>query len=219
MTAKIHDIPTHIKNKDLVERRRRQIVDAAVELFIAHGFHKTTTRQIAQAAGISIGLMYEYIECKEDILYLVCEAIHAEMEQSVAQAIQEAPGQRHPLAAALGAYFGVCHRMRDHILLIYQETQSLPAKWRKVVLANEIRITGLFTHVLVQLIERGELPRLSSSALDLIAHNISVLGHMWTFRRWYLACHYTIDEYIALQTDFIMGLCQQAAPAFSGASN
>lgn len=216
MTAKLQDIPTHIKNKDLVERRRRQIVDAAVELFIANGFHKTTTRQIARAAGISIGLMYEYIESKEDILYLVCEAIHAEMEQGVAQAIKEAPGHQHPLAAALGAYFGVCHRMKDHILLIYQETQSLPAKWRKVVLANEIRITGLFTHVLVQLIERGELPRLTSSALDLIAHNISVLGHMWTFRRWYLACHYTIDEYIALQTDFIMGLCQQTAPAFSG---
>ena len=217
MTAKLQDIPTHIKNKDLVARRRRQLVDAAVELFIANGFHKTTTRQIAQAAGISIGLMYEYIECKEDILYLVCEAIHAEMEQSVAQAIQEAPGQRRPLAAALAAYFGVCHRMKDHILLIYQETQSLPAKWRKVVLANEIRITGLFTNVLVQLIERGELPYLTSSALDLIAHNISVLGHMWTFRRWYLACHYTIDEYIALQTDFIMGLCQHAAPAVSDA--
>ena len=35
---------------DLVERRRRQIADAAVNLFIEKGFHKTTTRQIAKAA-------------------------------------------------------------------------------------------------------------------------------------------------------------------------
>ncbi len=39
------EIPTQVKNQDLVQRRRRQIVDAAVELFIQNGFHKTTTRR------------------------------------------------------------------------------------------------------------------------------------------------------------------------------
>ncbi len=204
-TAQSQNIPTQIKNQDLILRRRRQIVDAAVELFIAKGFHKTTTRQIAQAAGISIGLLYEYVECKEDVLYLVCDAIHAEMERGVAEALDKTQGGRNPLAAALDAYFRVCHRMNDHILLIYQETQSLPSKWRKVVLENEIRITGIFTKVLAELIAKGELPPLDERALDLAAHNISVLGHMWTFRRWFLACHYTIDEYIRLQTDFVLG--------------
>ncbi|HSM89373.1 MAG TPA: helix-turn-helix domain-containing protein, partial [Desulfobacterales bacterium] len=74
-------IPTQVKDPDLVERRRRQIADAAVRLFIERGFHKTTTRQIARAAGISIGSLYEYFNCKEDILYLVCDFIHSEMEQ------------------------------------------------------------------------------------------------------------------------------------------
>ena len=51
----IKDIPTQIKNPELVERRRRQIAEAAVQLFIKKGFHKTTTREIAQAVGFSIG--------------------------------------------------------------------------------------------------------------------------------------------------------------------
>ncbi len=46
------DIPTQVKDPDLVQRRRRQIADAAVQLFIDKGFHKTTTRQIARASGI-----------------------------------------------------------------------------------------------------------------------------------------------------------------------
>jgi AcrR family transcriptional regulator len=79
--ATSRDIPTQVKNRELVERRRSQIVDAAVEMFLQKGFHKTTTRQIAQAAGISNGLLYEYIATKEDILYLVCDAIHAEMQR------------------------------------------------------------------------------------------------------------------------------------------
>lgn len=205
------EIPTLVKNQALVEQRRRQIVDAAVNLFIQNGFHKTTTRQIAQAAGISIGSLYEYIATKEDVLYLVCDAIHAEIEHGVAEALERAKKGNNPLAEVIREYFLVCHQMSDHILLIYQETQSLPDKWRRVVLENEIRITGIFTGVLANLMAVGALPRIASRQLDLVAHTISVLGHMWTFRRWFLANHYSIDEYIAFQTQNILGMCREKA--------
>lgn len=201
------DIPTQVKNPELVETRRRQIVDAAVELFINQGFHKTTTRQMARAAGLSIGSLYEYIASKEDILYLVCDANHKEMESGVAEALERAWKGRNTLAEVIRQYLLVCNRMNDHILLIYQETQSLPKKWRKIVLENEVRITGIFTGVLVRLIASGDLPPMEDKTIDLIAHNISVMGHMWTFRRWFLACHYTIEEYIELQTRYILGMC------------
>ena len=204
-------IPTLVKNQALVEQRRRQIVDAAVTLFIQNGFHKTTTRQIAQAAGISIGSLYEYIATKDDVLYLVCDAIHAEIEHGVAEALERAKRGKNPLAEVIREYFMVCHRMNDHILLIYQETQSLPAKWRRVVLENEIRITGIFTGVLAKLMASGDMPRISPQQLDLMAHNISVLGHMWTFRRWFLANHYAIEEYIDYQTRNILGMCRENA--------
>jgi len=201
------DVPTQIKNPDLVERRRRQIVDASVQLFIENGFHKTTTRQIAKAAGLSTGSLYEYVASKEDVLYLVCEAIHAEVEKGVAEALARAAGGQNTLAEVIREYFLVCHRMSDHILLIYQETQSLPPQWQDRVLENEVRITGLFVEVLARLTAYGDLPDLDDSTIELIAHNISVLGHMWTFRRWFLACHYSIEDYIAIQTGFILGLC------------
>jgi len=34
------EVATQIKNKELVIERRRQIVDAAVKLFIQHGYHR-----------------------------------------------------------------------------------------------------------------------------------------------------------------------------------
>ncbi len=206
--SKHNRVSTQVKNKALVEQRRRQIVDAAVNLFIENGFHKTTTRQIASVAGISIGSLYEYIATKEDVLYLVCDAIHAEIERGVAEALNRAKNGQNPLAEVIRVYFLVCHRMNDHILLIYQETQSLPNKWQKVVLENEIRITGIFTGVLAKLMATGELPAIEPHQLDLVAHNISVLGHMWTFRRWFLANHYSIEDYINLQTDNILGMCR-----------
>lgn len=201
-------VPTQVKDPALVARRHRQIVDAAVQLFIQNGFHKTTTRRIAQTAGVSIGSLYEYVSSKEDILYLVCDAIHAEIERAVAEGLERAQGEtdRHPLGEVIREYFMVCDRLNDHVLLIYQETQSLPKKWRQIVLASEIRITGLFTRVLADLTAAGRLPLMDPAAMDLMAHNITVLGHMWTFRRWFLARHYTIEEYTDLQTEFILGM-------------
>ena len=204
------DIPTQVKNPELVLRRRRQIADAAVKLFIDKGFHKTTTRQIARGAGVSIGSLYEYVASKEDILYLVCESIHEEVERGVADALGRAIGGREALAEVLREYFLVCHRMSDFILLIYQETRSLPGQWQKRVLANELRITGIFIEVLARLVAGGDLPNLDERTIEIAAHNISVLGHMWTFRRWFLSRHYRIDDYIRYQTAFILGLLGQS---------
>ena len=212
---RIKDIPTQIKNPDLVDRRRRQIAEAAVQLFIKNGFHKTTTRQIARATGFSIGSLYEYVASKEDVLYLVCDSIHEEVERLVTETLTGATGGRKALKKVLREYFMVCHRMSDFILLIYQETRSLPIQWQKRVLENELRITGLFIDVLAGVADYGDLPNLNARSIELAAHNISVLGHMWTFRRWFFGRHYTIEEYIELQTEFILNMCdgsQSAAP-------
>jgi len=198
------DIPTQVKDPDLVKRRRMQIAAAAVQLFIEKGFHKTTTRQIARQSGFSIGSLYEYFTSKEDILYMVCESIHAEVERGVTEAMSRTRSGRETLAGVMREYFMVCHRMSDFILLIYQESQSLPPQWQKRVLENELRITGLFVEVLARLAESGELPGFQEEYLELAAHNIVVLGHMWTFRRWYLARHYSLEDYVRLQTTLIL---------------
>jgi len=208
-TNRTRDIPTQIKNPELVEKRRRQIAESAVQLFIKNGFHKTTTRQIAQAAGFSIGSLYEYIASKEDILYLVCDSIHTEVERLVGDTMARAGGGSDALTDVIREYFQVCDRMSDFILLIYQETRSLPSQWQKRVLENELRITGLFVEVLARIAANGELPNLDEGSIELAAHNISVLGHMWTFRRWFLGRHYTIDDYTQRQTEFILGMCNR----------
>lgn len=100
----------------------------------------------------------------------------------------------------------VCHRMNDQILLMYQVTKSLPRQWQKKVLANDIRITNLLRDVLQRVMDSGEIAAIDEKTCDLIAHNITVLGHMWTFRRWHLTRDYTIEEYIEIQTRYILGM-------------
>ncbi len=200
------DVPTQIKNPELVQERRRQIVDSTVKLFVQHGYHKTTTRMIAKASTFSIGSLYEYVSSKEDLLYLVCKNIHEEVQKAVEDALSRTIQEREMLAEVIREYFLVCDKMADHVLLMYQVTQFLPAKWKKSVLDNELNITDIFIQALRQLSGKGNFPQMDEKTMNLAGHNISVLGHMWAFRRWYLKSDFTIDEYIRLQTDFILGL-------------
>ena len=64
---------SRVGDADLVERRRAQIVEAATRLVARQGFAKTVVRDIAEEANISVGLVYEYVRSKEDILFLIYE--------------------------------------------------------------------------------------------------------------------------------------------------
>ncbi len=196
-------IPSLVKDPKLIEKRREQIIEAAVDLFIHKGFHKTTTREIARASGFSIGTLYEYIESKEDVLYLVCDAIHAEVEKRLREAITFKGTGLKVLKMALRSFFRVMDQMSDRVLLIYQETKSLPLETLRYVLGREEAITAIFEEILQKGIADGSIT-IDEKHVKLMAHNIMVLGEMWVFRRWTMHKHYTLDEYIEKQTALLL---------------
>lgn len=57
---------------------RQRLYDAAVRAFADKGFHGTTTRDIASAAGMSPAALYVHHRSKEDLLHLISSAGHAE---------------------------------------------------------------------------------------------------------------------------------------------
>jgi AcrR family transcriptional regulator len=65
------EVETNIKNKDLVSKRRRQIITAASKLFFEKGFDQTTMREISRVSGLTMGSLYDYVRSKDDILVLV----------------------------------------------------------------------------------------------------------------------------------------------------
>src|SRR5215208_1980126 len=50
-----------------IGKRKETIEDAARELFIKQGFHRTSMRDIAKGAGVSLGNLYNYYPTKEAI--------------------------------------------------------------------------------------------------------------------------------------------------------
>jgi len=79
-----------MKERLSAEKRRQQIVDAAVELFSRKGFRGTRTREIAEAAGISEAMIYRHFATKRELYSAIIETKSAteELLASAATAAQ-----------------------------------------------------------------------------------------------------------------------------------
>ena len=53
--------------KEQKERRKQEIMQAALELFVSKGYVATKITDIAKRANISTGLMFHYFESKENL--------------------------------------------------------------------------------------------------------------------------------------------------------
>ncbi|WHY70072.1 TetR/AcrR family transcriptional regulator [Neobacillus sp. SuZ13] len=197
---KKREVLASVKDERLVQKRRDQMIKGAVSLFKEKGFHRTTTREIAKAAGFSIGTLYEYIRSKEDVLYLVCDSIYEHVSERLEQDLEQKKGTLASLKLGIGHYFRVMDEMQDEVLVMYQEAKSLTKDALPYVLKKEIEMAAMFESLIVRCVENGEL-ELSAKQIELISHNIIVEGQMWAFRRWALQKLYTLDEYIELQTE------------------
>lgn len=197
---KKREVLASVKDERLVQKRRDQMIKGAVSLFKEKGFHRTTTREIAKAAGFSIGTLYEYIRSKEDVLYLVCDSIYEHVSERLEQDLEQKKGTLSSLKLGVGHYFRVMDEMQDEVLVMYQEAKSLTKDALPYVLKKEIEMAAMFESLMVRCVENGEL-ELSEKQIALISHNIIVEGQMWAFRRWALQKLYTLDEYIELQTE------------------
>jgi AcrR family transcriptional regulator len=203
---KLH-VESSIKDENKIIERRQQIVDAGVKLFKEKGFHRATTRELAKAAGFSIGTLYEYIRTKEDVLFLVCDNIFNEVTKCLSQ-FQSKTGTIEGLKEAIRQYFLLIDTMPEEFTIMYQETKSLPKEAMHYILDKELEMVAIFERMLQDCVKVGNLS-LSEEAIYLAANHVVVQGQSWAFRKWALQKRFTIEQYIELQTTmFLKGILQ-----------
>jgi AcrR family transcriptional regulator len=61
--------------EQMAEARRMQILMGAAQVFVEKGFHKATTKEIAKAAGVSEGTIYNYFDTKRELLVALMDTV------------------------------------------------------------------------------------------------------------------------------------------------
>ncbi len=195
-----NDVLSSVKNKQLIEKRRKQMIQGAITLFKEKGFHRTTTREIAKQSGFSIGTLYEYIRTKEDVLFLVCDSIYVQVRERLMEEIDLENRTIDNLIKVVTSYFLLMDEMQEEVLIMYQELKSLKKEDIDYVLQKERDMVCMLERVIVTCVPK----KLDQRDVTLLANNIFIQGQMWGFRRWMLQKQFTLEEYIDRQIRFLL---------------
>lgn len=83
-------------SQDYLDRRREQILQAAVTCSARKGFQRTTMRDICREASLSTGAVYNYFKSKEEILEALTRK-GREMKQMIFERLKNAKSAREAL--------------------------------------------------------------------------------------------------------------------------
>jgi len=89
--------PLRDRRQRRIDRRRREIIDAAVRIIAELGYANTTTKAIADAADIAEGTLYNYFESKRDILLGILQRFQQEADELLDD-IESLEGAADPVA-------------------------------------------------------------------------------------------------------------------------
>jgi AcrR family transcriptional regulator len=85
--------------------RRRQLLDAALEVFVTSGYHAAAMDEIAERAGVSKPVLYQHFPGKLELyLALLDESVDI-LVDTVRDALRSNPDNKQRVAATFGAYF------------------------------------------------------------------------------------------------------------------
>jgi TetR/AcrR family transcriptional regulator, repressor for uid operon len=80
-----------LADPELADRRRRQIMDAAIACFRRRGFHQATMQEICAESNISAGALYRYFSSKTEIIAAIAEDKRGEADTLFLDAARKGP--------------------------------------------------------------------------------------------------------------------------------
>lgn len=194
-------VKSKITDPKLVGARRAQIIEAAIDQFGRNGYHATKMRDIAEKAGVSIGLIYQYVEDKEDVLFLALVEVLNSYLCEIPVAVAE---ETEPLARfrrAVYAYCKVNDTNVDATVLAYRETKSLALARRNIIKQKEFETNGMIAALIRDCVDAGQFEPVDS---ELLVYQIVMFSHAWALKAWHFRKLMTVNEYVERGLDLML---------------
>ena len=193
-------VKSQVTDAALIEKRREQIVAAAIELFSKQGYDRTTMLDIARKARISVGLIYQYAQTKEDVLFLSLVSVLDSYKREILPAAADDP----PIEAlwkALDAYARVIDSRRAATVLAYRSTKSLSPAQRHTIMQLETDTNELLAERVQACIAAGLFREID---IELAVYQLVMHAHAWALKYWRLNRITTLDQYLMTGFEFFV---------------
>jgi AcrR family transcriptional regulator len=159
--------------------KRDQIVAAAVELFLAYGYHGTSIDSIAEVLGVSKPFIYYHFKSKADILSAISHHGAQLTLSAVAEAEEHAGSPRERMARFCQRLTAIVIESGRYLAVYSSETSNLPVADRKAILRMRAEIDRRISVLVRDGVEAGDFtvddPLIATRAIT------GMISFMWTW--------------------------------------
>ena len=148
--------------KEEQEKRRHEIFHQVVNIFSKKGFHETSMREIADAAGLGKSTLYDYFKTKDEILIYFFEDQLRDMTQEAQKiALQNLSADKR-LRQITEKYLESLQANKSLFLKLMQESQRLKLESQKQVQAKRYAYQDLIRALIDEGIREGVFRKVNS---------------------------------------------------------
>lgn len=132
------------------DKTKQKILEISLDLFLKHGYEKTTMRAIAQAAGLAPGAAYYHFEAKEHIIQAFYEKSYEEHLPEVERVLAKEKDLKKLIAGVTKAHMKIAGKYHaiskalfntagdpDHVLSPFSE-QSKPLRDKNIEIYKRV---------------------------------------------------------------------------------
>src|SRR5712692_8055815 len=169
--------------------RRRQLLGAAREVFVAQGYHAAAMDEIAERAGVSKPVLYQHFPGKLDLYLALLDESVAELVGAVSAALASTADNRERVPATFRAFFDYVSGAGEAFRLVFESD-----------LSNEPAVRERLDRTMYECAEMvSELIRedagVSNAEADLLG--MALVGMAQVSARYWLSTEREIDQEIA----------------------
>ena len=169
--------------------RRRQLLGAARDVFVAQGYHAAAMDEIAERAGVSKPVLYQHFPSKLELYLALLDESVAELVGAVSAALASTADNRERVPATFRAFFDYVSGAGEAFRLVFESD-----------LSNEPAVRARLERAMYECAEMvSEFIRedagVSDDAADLLG--MALVGMAQVSARYWLSTERTIDQDLA----------------------
>jgi AcrR family transcriptional regulator len=166
-----------MSSSSLKESKRELIMAAAIQVFSQKGYHNAKMEEIALAAGIGKGTIYEYFGSKLQLLQHIMEQSFHRYDDSLESDINNSLSFEAKIKMLLKGHFRFCQQNKELTRFLFWDTEVCDEELREWAVKKRAEKEGRLQQIIQAGIQSGELRALDPKLITVIISGI--FGAIW----------------------------------------
>lgn len=168
------------KRKELTQMRRKQILDAATEVFSKKGFANADGDEIAKLAKLGKGTIYRYFKTKKNLFLSVVDKGIDALKDFVLEEMTKGKDSLDKITIAISAYLYFFEQAGDLMGILIHEQSAFQKRIQKRYFEHYYGHINKLEKIFQEGIAKGQIKKIDvKDAIGVLTNMLNGLVYMW----------------------------------------